>query len=123
MEKNTNFAIGDHIYFYYNREEPINKGTIQDICTDPDGRIIFHVRWFAGGTSFVSEQHIFKTEQECIAYTNALADERLNEYMSEITDMDSLINFCISQIRLSGHHDHVAVTAIERKYEIFKKGE
>ena len=123
MEETANFAIGEKIYFYYDREEPINKGTIQDICKDPDGRTIFHVRWSIGGTSFVSESHIFKTEQDCIAYSNKLADERLNEYMSEINDMDSLINFCISQIRSSDHHDHMVVTAIERKYEILKKGE
>jgi|GEM_PF-2035991 len=115
------FSVGDTVFFYYHNVFPCEEGVIKEVVENVLGNDIwFKIHWESGEVSCVPYERVFKSKELCMEYAQSIRDKRFESFKKQITDMDSLIEFCVKSIKCS-EFDNEAIKAIKEKYEEFKK--
>lgn len=114
----ANFKIGDIVYAIFDNNI-ITKAPIQEcIVNSPRTEYIYKIDVKHNPVPAIYlEKDLFKTEAEAKDEVKRRHDDSVKQYMSEITDVNSLVSFCLNHCVASAEEytDWNAREAVEIK--------
>lgn len=119
--KSNDFYNGDCIFFYYDEYCPVNRGVVQASYMT-DGNLFYEVKWILQPklTSKIPLEHMFRSKADCQAYHERLSNAKTLEYITGLTDMTSLTEFCIKRLDMGKELDFTAMKALKEKFREIK---
>lgn len=93
----ANLKIGDIVYAIYD-DDIITKGTVQEYMGESEKNINTYKIDVGYGPvpNIYLEQNLFRTKTEAAVEVKRRRDNAIKRYMSEITDVSSLVSFCLN---------------------------
>lgn len=93
----ANLKIGDIVYAIYD-DDIITKGTVQEYMGESEKNINMYKIDVGYGPvpNIYLEQNLFRTKTEAAAEVKRRRDNAIKRYMNEITDVSSLVSFCLN---------------------------